>query len=352
MAPVDTADNFDLDIEPDIFDPLRAGHSDAPLQVPSSWQLLDDVELMALPDPQWIIQSVIAENSVGVIYSPPGIGKTTFVASMATAIATGKDWFGRQVTLPGSCVYGAAEDAPGFKIRLRAAKRAAHLPLNVRIGVYTFPEAIDLRDPISVTRFLRFLQGQEWPAPLRVVVIDTYAASMPGAAENSSEDVTTAMVHAQKLRKELGVTVILVHHTNASGSRERGHSAMRGAADFMLAMNPSDDVVSVEASKQRNGVSGEEVFKLKLVPLPDGDGCVFRLASDVLSTAKMTPAQAKIYAVLRDSFSADGATKTEWQRCCTDVADRTFYHAATKLAEHGYVKAVGTHFRITGQGSK
>lgn len=314
---------------------------------PEAWRTLDDVALMTIPDPSWIIDRVVQERGVGTLYSPPGTGKTTFIASMLVAIATGSDWYGHEVCRPGPCLYVAAEDPSGFKVRLRAAKRAAYLPLESSIGVHTFPEAIDLRDPVSVGLFRSFVKA-ELP-PLRTVVIDTYAAAMPGATENSSEDTTTAMVHAQKLRNDLDVTVILVHHTNAAGSRERGHSAMRGAADFMLAMVPSDDVVAVEASKQRNGESGKELFKLKLVPLPDGEGCVFRLASDVLPSATMTAAQAKIYAVLRDSFGPDGATKTEWQRCCTDVADRTFYHAAKKLAESGYVKAIGTHFRITGQ---
>ena len=57
-----------------------------------------------------------------------------------------------------------------------------------------------------------------------------------------------------------------------------------------------------------------------------------------------------VVAVLRDTFPAtEGATKSEWQRCCADVAERTFYHGSTKLVEHGYVKAIGSHFRITGQ---
>ncbi len=321
----------------------------AVIVVPPTWRLLDDTELMQLPDPQWIIDDVFQNKSVVVIYSPPGTGKTTFAAAVTVSVATGKPLFGRHVRLPGCSVYGAAEDAQGWKLRIRSEKRARHLPLDLPLGIYTFPDTIDLRDVVSVVRFIAFLNSQEWPAPLRLVVIDTYAASMPGAAENSAEDTTTAMVNAQKIRNELGVTVVLIHHTNAAGNRERGHSAMRGAADTMLVMNPSSDDVIVEASKQRNGPSGEELFRLKLVPLPEGNGCVFRLASDVLQTGKMTASQVKIYAVLRDVFSAEGATKTEWNKACADVPDRTFFHAAKRLTELGYVKAIGTHFRITGK---
>ena len=42
---------------------------------------------------------------------------------------------------------------------------------------------------------------------------------------------------------------------------------MRGAADFMIALNPVDDVVLVECSKQRNAPAVAR-FMLKLTPIP------------------------------------------------------------------------------------
>jgi len=81
-----------------------------------------------------------------------------------------------------------------------------------------------------------------------------------------------------------------------------------------------------------------------------GGGCVFRLASDVLPSQGLTTAQAKVFDVLRDTFAADGATKSEWQRVCQDVSERTFHRACKTLVERGFVKPVGTHFRATGGG--
>jgi hypothetical protein len=317
---------------------------------PPSWRLLDDVELLELPDPQAIIAGVLFEQTVGVIYSPPGGGKTTLCAGLAVAQATLPTWFGHRVVSPGATVYVAAEDPAGFKMRVSAAKRAARLSLTKRIGVYTFPDTIDLRDPVSVAMFGRFLkhQAQGSAVPLKTVIVDTYAASNPGASENSSEDTTTAMVHAQRWRDDLGVSVVLVHHTNAGGSRERGHSAMRGAADFMIAMTPVDDAIHVECSKQRNAVPFEKLV-LKMVPLADGDGCVLRLAADVLPSTGLTEVQGKVFGILKDNFAADGATKSEWQRTCHDVPERSFYRACKVLVESGYVKAVQSHFRLTGK---
>jgi hypothetical protein len=319
-------------------------------EFPDRWALLDDAELMALPDPDWLVANILPRRGCGVLYGPSGAAKTTLVASLKTCVSTGRDFFGHRVNHRGACVYVATEDPSGFKVRLRAAKLAAHLPLDSTIGVYTFPEPIDLRDAVGVSTFTRFLEHADLPQPLELVVVDTYAAATPGASENSSEDTTTAMAHAQMWRDRLRCTVLIVHHTNAGGTRERGHSAMRGAADFMISITPVDDALHVECSKQRNGPLFEP-FTLKLVPLPEG-GCVLRPAGDVLSSSALTPMQAKVIAVLRETFSSDGATKSEWQRACQDVPERTFHRVAKVLVERGHVRLVGSHFRVAAVAGK
>jgi hypothetical protein len=80
---------------------------------------------------------------------------------------------------------------------------------------------------------------------------------------------------------------------------------------------------------------------------PDGDGCVLRLASDVLPGSGLTPIQQKALETLRDTFGADGATKSEWQRACEDIPERSFHRAAKILGERGRVQQVGTHWQAT-----
>ena len=78
-----------------------------------------------------------------------------------------------------------------------------------------------------------------------------------------------------------------------------------------------------------------------------GIGCVFRLAADALPSATLSASQRKVLAVLTDVFSADGATKSEWQRTCEEVPERSFHRAATVLQERGLVKQTDSHFRVT-----
>lgn len=312
-------------------------------RVPDGWRLLDDVQLLELPDPEFLIDTILPRHGVGVLYGPSGACKTTLIAGLMTALAIGRDWFGHRICRRGPSVYVATEDVAGFKIRLAAAKRAAQLSLTAPIGVYTFPEPIDLRDQISVDRFSRFLA--EAGGPLELLVVDTYAAATPGASENSSEDTTLAMAHAQRWRDALNLTVLLVHHTNAGGSRERGHSSMRGAADTMISVTPDGESIHLECSKQRNAAPFAPLT-LKLVPVPEG-GCVLRLASDVLPSTGLTPTQSKVLGVLRETFAATGATKAEWRSVSQDVSERSFHRAAKMLLERGFVRVAGTHFCVT-----
>lgn len=309
----------------------------------AEWRLIDDAQLLNEPDPEPLIDGVLFRRGLTIIYSPPGTGKTTLAALLAVSIATKRPLFGHQVRHQGSVCYIGPDDPAGWKPRLITAKQEYGLDLADSIGVFLFPEPFDLLDDAKVTALIAFLVAQPWPAPLEAVIVDTFAAVTPGANENAAEDLTRAMVNAKRLSDGVQAAVIICHHTNAAGSRERGHSAMRGAADTMLALVPSDDIVRLECNKQRNG-SQFEALTLKLVETPDG--CVFRLLQDVAPTTVLTPAQQKALDALRDTFSADGATKSEWQRTCSDIQERTFHRAAKRLQDLGLVRQSGPRFMV------
>lgn len=307
----------------------------------SSWQLIDDAELMEQPDPEWLVDGMLGRRTVGALYGPPSTGKTTMAAALSVAVATGRPFLGHRVMHRGSVVYVGPDDPGGWKPRLAAAKRDLGLPLDKPVGIYLFTEPFNLLEAQRVETLSAFLRGYDWPAPIALVIIDTYAACLPGANENGSEDTTRAMAALQSLRSAVQATVLLCHHTNAGGSRERGHSALRGAMDTMLALTQSDDIVKLECSKQRNGAPFPPIT-LRLA-VQDG-GCVFKLAADVAATTELTAIQRKVFDALRDNFSADGATKAEWQRVCSDVAERSFHRATKVLQSHQMVRASGPRF--------
>lgn len=303
-------------------------------------RLLDDVELMTLTDPAYGIEKLLPDRGVGIVYGPSGACKTTLVAGIAGSTATGRDLYGHRVLRPGPVVYVACEDASGFKQRLRAWKVAHGYRLDHLIGVYTYPEALQLLDLAQVSQFQEIVRAIR-PAS---IWIDTYAAATPGSTETSSEDVTLAMTHARQWAEELDALVGIVHHTNASGSRERGHSSMRGAADAMLQLTPTDDEIEVLVDKQRNGPRGY-TLTLTLSPVAGVPGCVLVPAlDDAPGSDQLTEAQQRCLDILRTTFGQDGATKTEWLRVMSGMSERTFYRASSEVVEKGYVQQTGQRF--------
>ena len=71
------------------------------------------------------------------------------------------------------------------------------------------------------------------------------------------------------------------------------------------------------------------------------------LASDVLTGEGLSVNQAKALAVMRDTFDGDGATKSEWQRSCPDIPERTFHRVVAVLCDKGLVAKLGTHYRLS-----
>lgn len=314
------------------------------MTIPQSWKLIDDAELMEQPDPEYLIEGILGRRSVAILYGPPGTGKTTMAANMSVSVAARRPFFGHAINHAGSVVYVGPDDPGGWKPRIASAKRDSGLPVDVPIGVYLFSEQFDLLDVEKVSALIEFLNGVEWPVAVELVIIDTYAACLPGANENSAEDTTRSMVALQRIRDGVRATVLAIHHTNAGGSRERGHSAMRGAADTMLSLNLSDDLIRLECSKQRNGPAFKPIA-LKLVEGACG-GCVLRLAADTPAAEHLTPSQQKALDALRDGFSTEGALKSEWERACSDMNQRTFYRATDQLLRMNRVRRDGKRFIV------
>ena len=57
---------------------------------------------------------------------------------------------------------------------------------------------------------------------------------------------------ADRMRIELACAVCLIHHANASGTRERGSTALRAAVDTMLSMTAADDLLTLHCEKQKD----------------------------------------------------------------------------------------------------
>jgi RecA-family ATPase len=210
-----------------------------------SERLLTPEEIDDLPDLEYLVQGVLPEKSVCVLYGKPGSGKTFVALSLALACANGQPWIGRK-TRPAR-LYVAAEGVLGIKYRLRAYRQRNEIaPGAVRF--YTASLQITDRDAVGSLR--SDLKAVDFEPDL--ILLDTLARVSVGKDENSAKDMGEIVAWIESLCREHKAAVLVIHHTRKDGDTERGSSALRGAADVMIMSGTFANVVVLKCSKMKD----------------------------------------------------------------------------------------------------
>lgn len=223
----------------------------------------------------WIIKAFIEANTTGMVFGPPGKGKSFIVLHWLLCVATGIiPWLGR-TTNKGLSVAFVGEGYPGYTRRLEAFRihyglSDQDIDRNLVISKTRIPFDDDLE---SIAEEIQNIAAQRGQA-VRLIAIDTLARHTPdGADENSSKDMSLFISRVDALRQSFpGSTAIIVHHSGHSdASRGRGSSSLHGAMDF--AYKVTDDCLSCE--KMKDAAEPDDLgFKLLPVDLGvvDEDG--------------------------------------------------------------------------------
>ncbi len=204
--------------------------------------LLDDLD--NLPPLEWLVANMLPVKGFGMIYGPPGNGKTFVVIDLACCLVKGNFLFAKEfgVHRAATVAYAAGEKFYGIPKRMRAAKKHWTLDPEARLRFHVYrgvPQLFDASLPASVLVFIEQLRA-DFPDGLDILFIDTMHAAMIGANENDSRDGGIAISNIKKIQDALGCAVILVHHANKGGLSERGTTAFRGAVDMVLKVEKSE----------------------------------------------------------------------------------------------------------------
>src|SRR5262249_5735208 len=63
-----------------------------------------------------------------------------------------------------------------------------------------------------------------------------------------------------RVRRATSATIVAVHHTNATGFRERGSTVIRGGMDVMLEVSKDDELIIVSCSKMKDAADFEPIY--------------------------------------------------------------------------------------------
>jgi hypothetical protein len=309
--------------------------------------LYDDIdilttnELLALPPSRWLMEGIIPEEGFIGLYGAPGSGKSFIALDWAMCISEGRPWLGRYKTKQSPVVYVAAEGGRGIQQRVRAWM--SYYGYRELPAMYYLLSPLYVRTEGTVEKFLDELATLDiWPG---LLVLDTLSRSFGGGEENASADMGHFVDRVTQLATGRRMAVLVVHHKNATGLRERGNTAFRGATDAMFACNAEKDkvtghIIRVELvnDKQKDALETPTIY---VTPVAEAKpSLVFELTEPPPAKQRKSgppqPMRTIDMLTLIQSHAETGLTQVEIMHMC-GLSKSTFFRRMKRLTNDGLV---------------
>jgi hypothetical protein len=339
---------------------LREATSPTRIRVLSTQDVLDFVLQ------PWLIDNVLKQGELSVMFGAPGAGKSMVALDMALCITQGRPWNGHE-TAVGPVVYIAAEGQGGVKLRVLAWNQGKRPDCSTdewqRFKVIA--EAVQLvGDDLGalVEAVGKSAKGA------KLVIVDTLARTALGLEENSAKDMGKYVHAADQLRKHTKAAVMVVHHSAKPKDDQRlssrGSSAIKGGVDTEIAVTEEpNDHVKIVCEKQKDAAK----FKPMLMHKESID------LSEILQTPGLTggrvmyvgpaaedeqggkrgksgpkgPAQAEqaILDTFENSFRGKWVSATKLLPA-SGIPKATFYRALQRLLDRGLIEEQSVGNRV------
>jgi hypothetical protein len=316
--------------------------------------------------PEQIVKGLLTAGSLFVVYGESNSGKTFFILDLTLAVAQGAPWRDRR-TRRGLVIYVAGEGAASVRARIKAY-RIAHPEVSGALAFAIVPQAINFLDAASIARLIVTIRAaeSEYGEEATILIVDTFARALPGADENSAQDVGSAVAWADQIRAQTGIAVGFVHHAGKDPTKgARGSSALRAATDTEILIEGTSGTRTVTVTKQRDLEPGTPmVFELQTVEIgadPEtGEpitSCVVKhlggaVVADTPAFELRGRAQRQLLKVLRDKSKSDPGriwTLTELRQIGKDAGfvKSTAWSAVDALAASPYLRSIGGGYLFT-----
>lgn len=239
----------------------------------STFLLLDLDQLEALPPPTWLVDELIAEHGLSIVYGDPGAGKSFIVLDMALRLAFGMEWHGSPAKQTG-VLYIAGEGATGLGKRVKGWRRE-HALEGVDAPFLLLPIAVQMLDPKERAKLCRTIDAAMARAgfPIGLVIIDTVSRAAAGQDENSQETMSLFVAGCGEVQIHTRGAVIGVHHSGKDKERGmRGSTVLLGACDASLKVTKNEQQrVTITVEKQKDAEEAAPIhMELKKVEWASG----------------------------------------------------------------------------------
>ncbi len=220
------------------------------VRVSELWDEQDD-------EPEWAVEHLLPEGSVGILGSRPKTGKSTFARCLAVAVASGELFLDELETVHGDVIYLALEE--NKRAVVRAFKMVALKGFGMdeararevlsHIGLITGPT------PKDFPKKLADLVEKHQPV---LIIVDTLIRLLKLQDSNAYSETSAGLEPLLHMAHERNIAVLLLHHTKKSDQGELlGSTGIAASADVILTLGKKDGTRTLVA--EGRGVAFEPV---------------------------------------------------------------------------------------------
>jgi hypothetical protein len=191
-----------------------------------------DLMVADLPERRTLLDPILANNTLALLYGPRGLGKTFVALGIAWAAASGASFLNWTASQPRRVLYIDGEMA-AVDIRERLRLLGSAPPtlnfLIADLSSYSLPD-------------LGYYEGQRRLQPLwddhDLIVLDNLS-SLAGF-KTGDPDCWSELQRFLMLQRRSGRAVLVVHHANKEGD-QRGTNRREDVLDLVMALRPPTD---------------------------------------------------------------------------------------------------------------
>lgn len=219
--------------------------------LPGKFGGMEDLEKE--PPVEWLIKDYLASNELTVMYGKGG--------SFKSYIALG--WTLQLACIKVPSVYIAAEGTSGLRARVDAWMASHRLGGSYLDNWHYYNANVHIDDDEVLGVWMEGMRTYLKDRPeVKLIVVDTLARNFTGD-ESSPKEMGMFIEGCERLRREFGAAILVIHHMGVATGRERGSEALRNATFAMY------KVSNAQHNDRGGGSVLLECDRMKDAPMPD-----------------------------------------------------------------------------------
>ena len=244
----------------------------------SELKVITSAELiqMDVPENEYLLDPILREQGLAMIYAIRGIGKTWFALQMANAVATGDHFLMWKAKKPSEVLYIDGEmPLKLIKDRITQINNSSiNASSNLKLltpdcQTYGIPD-------LSIPENQKLIE-QQITTDTKLIIIDSLSTLIRSGDENDSRHWIPVQEWLLRLRS-MGKSVLIIHHAGKSGA-QRGTSKREDVLDTVIELKKPKDYCGTDGAhfevhfQKARSLYGDQVqpFEAKLETL-DGKG--------------------------------------------------------------------------------